>query len=78
MCRRHTREEIEKWNGGNTGIVLGETGGSDLDILMAEAAERCEEYLRRELGEDGEILIRIGLPPKRAILFRTDKPFATS
>jgi Bifunctional DNA primase/polymerase, N-terminal len=74
--RKHSREEIEGWNGANTGIVLGETGGGDLDILMAEAAECCEEYLRRELGEDGEILVRIGLPPKRAVLFRTDKPFA--
>ncbi len=35
---------------------------------------RLRRY-RLYLEDKGEILVRIGLPPKRAILLRTDKPF---
>ena len=34
-----------------------------------------EEFVRDAFGERGTVMIRIGRPPKRAIPFRTSKPF---
>jgi hypothetical protein len=47
----------------------------DIDILDEQAAQIVEATARLYLEDKGEILVRIGLPPKRAILLRTDKPF---
>jgi len=60
----------------NTGILTRTTPALDLDILNEEAARAAEDLVRRRFEERGTILVRIGLPPKRAILFRTDTPFA--
>src|SRR6516225_7701583 len=47
----------------------------DIDILNPEAAEAAEALIRERYEERGYILVRIGLAPKRAVLFRTDEPF---
>jgi hypothetical protein len=48
----------------------------DLDIKDEEVAEEVEGYIRGWFDDRGEILCRVGQPPKRALGFRTDKPFA--
>jgi AAA domain len=47
----------------------------DLDIRDPEAAEACEQYVRGFFDGRGEILVRIGMPPKRLIPFRAAVPF---
>ena len=59
----------------NTGMLAGYAPAFDLDITEPEAVERCEEIVRNWHEDRGEILVRIGLPPKRLIPFRTDHPF---
>jgi hypothetical protein len=58
-----------------TGILTAETPALDIDIMHREAAEAVENLARERFGEDGDFLVRIGKPPKRAILMRTRKPF---
>ena len=58
----------------NTGILCKHTPALDLDILNPDAADAVEALLR--LRVSGELLVRTGLPPKRLIPFRTDKPFS--
>src|SRR5262249_13421076 len=38
-------------------------------------AETAEAYVRERYEEAGYLLVRIGLAPKRAIIFRTEEPF---
>jgi hypothetical protein len=59
-----------------TGILTADTPALDIDIMDSEAAEAVEALARERFGEDGDFLVRIGKPPKRAILMRTRKPFA--
>jgi hypothetical protein len=60
----------------NTGILTRLTPTLDLDILTPEAAAAAEQLVRDRFGEDGAvILVRFGRAPKRAIPFRTAKPF---
>ena len=47
----------------------------DIDLLNQDAAEDIENLAKDRFGDRGEILIRIGLSPKRAIIFRSDVPF---
>src|SRR5262249_564119 len=47
----------------------------DIDILDEQAADIVEATARLYLEDKGQVLVRIGLPPKRAIPLRTDKPF---
>jgi hypothetical protein len=47
----------------------------DIDILDEQAAQLVEATARLYLEDKGQVLVRIGLPPKRAILLSTDKPF---
>src|SRR5262245_48355144 len=74
-----TAEEMREWCGPNTGIVLGRGErpivAVDLDVLDPEAASRIEEVVRGQFS-DGEILVRTGLAPKRAVLFMADGPFS--
>ena len=42
----------------------------DADILHHEAAAAVEALLRTRFADRGVFLTRIGLPPKRAFLFR--------
>ena len=53
----------------------GDSPGARYDILDEQAAQIVEATARLYLEDKGEILVRIGLPPKRAILLRADKPF---
>jgi len=60
----------------NTGILTRLTPALDLDLLNADAAAAAEEFVRERYEEAGYVLTRIGRAPKRAILFRTQEPFA--
>jgi Bifunctional DNA primase/polymerase, N-terminal len=76
-----SREQIEMWgktwpDAINTGILTRLTPTLDLDILNEEAARAVEDMVRERFEERGYVLTRIGLPPKRAMLFRTTEPFA--
>lgn len=76
-----THEQIEMWgktwpDAINTGILTRSTPALDLDILNEEAARAAEDLVREHCEEHGPILVRIGRPPKRALMFRTDEPFA--
>lgn len=53
----------------NTGVLTRYTPALDLDILNEEAAVAIEELAREKYEERGWFLVRIGKPPKRAILF---------
>src|SRR3954468_8818527 len=74
-------EEIEAWEpfrkeATNTGILCEYNPTADIDILIEEAAEAVELLAKRRFEDRGLVLPRIGRWPKRAIVFRTDKPFA--
>jgi hypothetical protein len=76
-----TDEQIAMWaktwpEARNTGVLTRLTPTLDLDILNEEAARAIEDFVRERYEECGHILVRIGKPPKRAILFRTIEPFA--
>jgi hypothetical protein len=78
--RNVTRSQCEMWgrlweDAENTGVLTRETPAFDLDIYNEEAAIAAEGLIRERFEERGYFLPRIGLPPKRAIPFRTDKPF---
>ncbi len=73
-------EEIRFWSktwcwAHNTGANAKFTPGLDIDILDLAAAEAVEALAREHFEERGNILVRIGLPPKRLIPLRTDEPF---
>jgi hypothetical protein len=61
----------------NTGILCKHTPALDIDIINVDAADAVEALVRERLSafSRGHILVRTGLPPKRLIPFRTDKPF---
>jgi hypothetical protein len=59
----------------NTGILTRITPGFDVDILNEDAAQAVEDLTARWFAKRGLILVRVGLWPKRLILFWTDKPF---
>jgi hypothetical protein len=76
-----TPEQIDMWSktwpdATNTGALTRLMPALDLDILNEDAVRAIEDYVREQYEEHGHILVRIGLPPKRAILFRTIEPFA--
>jgi AAA domain-containing protein/bifunctional DNA primase/polymerase-like protein len=76
-----TREQIEMWgktwpDAVNTGVLTRLMPTLDIDILNEEAARTVEDYVRKRFEDRGRILPRIGKPPKRAIPFKTDTPFA--
>lgn len=61
-----------------TGVLGRDTPFCDIDIRIPEAAKAAEDMVRafvKESQADATVLVRTGLPPKRAIPFRTDKPF---
>jgi hypothetical protein len=59
----------------NSGILTAATPALDLDLLNELAAIDVEDLVRKRFEEHGRILVRIGKPPKRAILFRNVEPF---
>jgi hypothetical protein len=73
--------EIRSWKtlpaSRNTGLLCKHTPALDIDILNPDAADAVEALVRERLSEGRDrVLIRTGLPPKRLIPFRTDKPFS--
>jgi hypothetical protein len=73
-------EEIQLWPklypyDTNTGIITRYVPLFDVDLLLEECAEAIEAMVRAECEERGELLTRIGLAPKRGLVFRTDEPF---
>jgi hypothetical protein len=72
--------EIASWEwsflrAASTGILTKFVPTIDIDILNPEAAEAVEALARKRFEERGHVLVRIGQPPKRAILLRTIEPF---
>ena len=72
--------EIELWGrvypgAGGTGLLCKFMPALDIDILNPEAAEAVEALARERFEEQGRMLTRIGLAPKRALLFRAAVPF---
>jgi Protein of unknown function (DUF3987)/Bifunctional DNA primase/polymerase, N-terminal len=76
-----TSEAIASWERGkhqlhrNTGIRTKHTPAFDIDIKHQAAAEAVEAMVREHFGARGRVLVRIGNPPKRALLFCTESPF---
>src|SRR5262249_51816413 len=59
---------IDAWAqmGGNTGIRTKHTPVFDIDILDEDAARIVEQTILDCIGLHGELLLRVGLAPKRA------------
>jgi hypothetical protein len=75
-----TPAQIEMWaktwsDARNTGCLTRLMPTLDLDILNEDAVRSIEDHVREHYEERGHVLVRIGKPPKRAILFRTIEPF---
>jgi hypothetical protein len=75
-----TSEQIDMWertwpDARNTGALTRLMPTLDLDILDEDAVRAIENHVREHYEESGYVLVRIGLPPKRAIPFRTEEPF---
>src|SRR5262249_46321702 len=60
----------------STGILCRTTPAFDIDIHNQAAAKAVEDLARERFEEGGIIAVRIGQPPKRAVLFRVNDPFA--
>jgi hypothetical protein len=76
-----TTEDIAAWEKShpdaiNTGILTRQTPAIDIDVLNQEVAEIIHRWVKELIPAGCPELVRIGLPPKRAILFRCDTPFA--
>jgi hypothetical protein len=56
----------------NTGVLCFNTPFIDIDVTVEEIAEEIEALFDAELEHSA---VRIGHPPKRAIMFRADAPF---
>jgi hypothetical protein len=74
-------EQVDLWaksfpDATNTGALTLRMPTLDVDIQHTEAAEAVEDLVRDRFGDHGYVLTRIGKPPKRAIPFRADTPFA--
>ena len=57
----------------NTGVLTRTTPAVDIDVLDGAVAEELETLLWNTIGARG--MVRFGLLPKRAMLFRTEAPF---
>jgi hypothetical protein len=72
--------DIELWReerpaAQNTGALTRNNPTFDIDVLDAALADRIEAFIR-QCARDGEVLVRYGLRPKRAIPFRlAGEPF---
>jgi hypothetical protein len=76
-----TAEQVVMWSrtwpdARNTGCLCKNMPALDLDVLNEDAVRTIEDFVRERFEERGHVLVRIGKPPKRAILFRTIEPFA--
>jgi Protein of unknown function (DUF3987)/Bifunctional DNA primase/polymerase, N-terminal len=73
-----TEGEIDTWfsrypDATNTGVLTRTTPAIDLDVYDPDVAAELETLLFDMIGT--RAAVRFGQPPKRAILFRTDKSF---
>jgi hypothetical protein len=73
-------DEIRLWPkswhlAASTGVLAKFAPGLDIDIRIEAAAKAIETLAREHFEGRGEIHVRFGLPPKRLIPLRTDKPF---
>jgi AAA domain/Bifunctional DNA primase/polymerase, N-terminal len=59
----------------STGIRTRYTPGFDIDIRDQDVADRVEQALLNMIPQQGTILKRVGLPPKRLVPFRCTTPF---
>src|SRR5262249_48676671 len=59
----------------STGIRTRHTPGFDIDILDADVADQVQQALLNMIQQQGTILKRVGLPPKRLIPLRCTTPF---
>jgi hypothetical protein len=59
----------------NTGVLTDISPAIDIDIMHPDAAAAIEALAREHFEEHGNILVRFGKAPKRAILLRTNEPF---
>jgi hypothetical protein len=68
---------VGRWGnaGTGTGMVTAFTPVIDIDIENQQAAELIEQTIR-ECISAGEVLVRVGQFPRRAIPLRTDNPFS--
>jgi hypothetical protein len=79
QLRRTNPDEIKLWArvypyALNTGALCYNTPFLDLDILLPDADEACEQFVKERF--DGHpVLTRIGKWPKRAFPFQTQTPF---
>jgi hypothetical protein len=76
-----TGQQIAMWartwpDANNTGALTKLMPTLDIDICNEEAVRAIEQHVRKYYEDRGHILVRIGKPPKRAIPFKTNKPFA--
>jgi hypothetical protein len=74
---RSTKGQLDEWieNGhkrAGVGILTKHTPGVDLDIRDDELAALAEKKARKIFGDAP---VRIGMAPKRLLVYRTDKPF---
>ena len=75
-----TRDDVISWttqrrHETNTGVLTRRTPTFDIDIPEQAAADAVERLVRDRYADCGVLLTRFGRAPKRAIPFRTDKPF---
>jgi Bifunctional DNA primase/polymerase, N-terminal len=80
QTREVTPELLEMWSkvwpdAKNTGILTRLMPTLDIDILNEDAVRTIEDHVRGRYEEAGHVLVRIGKPPKRAVVFRTIEPF---
>ncbi len=69
-----TLDDVRQWeaDGANIGLRAGRFPGLDIDSLDEGIATRVEELALRLLGPAP---VRVGKPPKRLLMYRTDEPF---
>jgi hypothetical protein len=75
--RATTLEEVEIWSswpGCGIGIATGTTVALDIDVPDATIAHALSDLAIQDLGATP--FLRIGQPPKRLLLYRTETPFA--
>jgi hypothetical protein len=70
-----SQEDMARWPGTNTGMLCAYAPVFDLDVLHPEAAAEAEALIKDWFDGRGIVPVRIGLAPKRALLFRTNAPF---
>ena len=68
---------IDRWadqypSATNTGIITAYTPAIDIDVLDFAVADELQCIVEQMIGTS---TVRTGLAPKRALLFRTDRPF---